>query len=727
MLRSSGLTARANSIWKSTTEDPQFIISWGLVRPAFLLLELESDNITLDSVLYFDRRLGFKEDDKIALPESRHILCIIPLRDLRHIRRIRFDPASTIASFRFEHGIFYFKRSLHLALENRRNNAVARGLPPPQILTIDGSFDIGIAVQPLNDPVASRLSEHFRHVISLGSVGARSITVRPSVGLDPKISIVVPTYNTPVRYLKELVESYRSQKYYASELILTDDGSTDVATIALLNEIEAAQTAIVGRSTQNEGIAKATNRGISRARGTWIGLLDHDDVLAPHALTIVDNAIEEYPDATFFYTDEVIADEELEPLGYHLKPAFDPVLLSGVNYINHFSLFRRARLYAVGLLRSGFEGSQDYDLLLRYLDGLPAATIYHIPYPAYLWRRGSSSFSTQFAKQSIDNARQALHESYQRKGLSISIEAALNSDLHRPRFDLDIKHWPSISVVIPSRDHFELISRVLDDLTLRTDYPNLEIIVVDNGSIDSKVSDLYNQFKAKNSRFKVEHHPGPFNFSTLVNRGIEVASGDAVLLLNNDIEIVASDWLREMVSCLQYPNTGIVGSRLLYPDHTLQHVGVIVGFGRLAAHWFHGKPNAFPGPWGRLYVRQRFSAVTGACMLITKECITRVGLFDASRFAVAYNDVDYCLRAQSMGFHTVWTPFATLIHHESASRGSDEAIQNRERFANEKRELRTRHATATFTDPASSPWYTLDRSDPGLVLLNSLPVARNRT
>jgi GT2 family glycosyltransferase len=400
------------------------------------------------------------------------------------------------------------------------------------------------------------------------------------------------------------------------------------------------------------------------------------------------------------------------------------VLLSGVNYINHLSCYRRDRLLALGGLRAGYEGSQDYDLLLRYVRDLDDDEIKHLPYPAYLWRRSASAFSSQFINQATANARRALADRYRWGEAEPAVDEALTKTLHRVRFDELKTLWPRVSVIIPNKDSFPLISRLLADLTSRTSYPDFEIIVVDNGTTDPKVLDLYANSKEGKIPFRCDIEPAPFNFSRQVNRGIAVATGELVLLLNNDIEVIKGDWLREMVSCFSYPDTGIVGARLLYPNGRIQHAGVIIGLRGLAGHWFIGQRQSIPGPMARLHVRQSLTAVTGACMLVSRACLDTIGSFDETEFAIAYNDVDFCLRAVAKGFRVVWTPFATLNHHESATRGSDENRANRARFQRDKEKLRRRHNTETFSDRAFSPWYSRDRSDAEPILLLRLPEAR---
>ncbi|NLH82934.1 MAG: glycosyltransferase [Phyllobacteriaceae bacterium] len=540
----------------------------------------------------------------------------------------------------------------------------------------------------------------------------------------PPISLIVPVYDTPTRYLDELVASVRGQRPGSWRLILSDDGSKSEATRAWLDAHAADADLTIVRNPVNGGIVAATNAGIAVATTPWIGFLDHDDALAPYALDRVVRALDAHPECRFLYTDEVVADDRLRPLDLFLKPAFDPVLLAGVNYVNHLSLYRRDRLLEIGALRPGFDGSQDYDLLLRYTAGLGPGECLHLPYPAYLWRRDGASFSARHLDRATAAARRALAEAHRRPHREVEVEGAVNPDLHRVRFDLDRDEWPLVSVVIPNRDAFELISQVLEGLIEKTDYPSLEIVVSDNGTTDPRVLALYESRAAGPVPFRAEIHPEPFNFSRSTNRGIALSKGSLILLLNNDIEVLEPNWLKEMVSCFDWPDTAIVGAKLLYPDRRIQHAGVIAGFGGLAGHWYIGQHENFPGPMGRLWVRQSMSVVTGACMLVSRAAFDRVGLLDEKDFAIAYNDVDLCLRAVAAGMRVVWTPFATLIHHESASRGSDETPANIERFRREQANLRRHHATDRYEDRALNPWYSKGTSTPAPIGVDHLPEAR---
>ncbi len=507
-------------------------------------------------------------------------------------------------------------------------------------------------------------------------------------------------------------------------MVLSDDGSTQAETLVWLDAHASEPELRILRNSENRGIAAATNAGIHAATGEWIALIDHDDAIAPFGLERIARALVDHPEAQFLYTDELITDGKLNPEGSFLKPAWDEVLLSGVNYINHFSVYRRQRLMALGLLRDGFQGSQDYDLLLRYTRGLRAGEVLHLPYLAYLWRRDGVSYSARYMEKATANARKALAERYEQGGHPLAVQPALNPDLHRPDFAGSRESWPSVSVIIPSRNAKALIEQVMQGLREKTDYPELEVIVVDNGSDDADVLALYEAWRGGPLPFRADIVPEPFNFSRAVNRGVRQARGEVLLLLNNDIEILEPGWLKEMVSCLSYPDTGIVGAKLLYSDRKIQHVGVIAGLGGLAGHWFIGEDRGTPGPMGRLQVRQSLSVVTGACFLISRACWEKIGPFDEEKFAIAYNDVDFCLRAVEKGFRVVWTPFAELIHHESASRGSDETPQNIERFRREQNNLRERHRTDILSDRAYSPWWRTSHSLPADIMRDKLPPPR---
>jgi len=700
----------------AVTDDPRFVYQFWIRRPRFMVVFLQALDHSLDPKIYVDRGDGFYEGGSISLNHAGTCIYAIRVSAPRRVGKIRIDPCSSDARFRYWAKCAWNEKDLAILLAKAKRDAEGTA----------SIFDIsieGVRKRRTRRNPTKHIADHFASVVRLAQRTGPPIDA--SMTKDgPFISFVTPIYNTPENYLDDLLASFHDQPLGSAELILCDDGSTSPQTLSWLTRHEHARDVRIVRHEQNRGIAPATNSGIEGARGKWIGFIDHDDALTPCAVQLIAQTVREHPNCQFIYTDEVVTDANLKPTTYFFKPAFDEVLLSGVNYINHLSCYRRDRLLALGGLRIGFDGSQDYDLLLRYIRDLRADEIKHLPYPAYRWRRTASTFSAQFRNQAAASARKALAQHYRDGGREPVVDAAIARSLHRVRFDKLENKWPLVSVVIPNRDSFRLISRVLADLTSRTIYPNFEIIVVDNGTTDSRVLELYEQYKNGTIPFRCDIFSAPFNFSRQVNRGVALAIGELILLLNTDIEIVDSDWLQEMVSCFSYPNTGIVGARLLYPNGRLQHAGVIVGLRGLAGHWFIGQSKTYPGPMARLHVRQSLTAVTGACMLISRACLETVEGFDETQFPDAYNDTDFCLRAVAKGFRVIWTPFATLVHRESATRGSDEARANRERFERDKEALYRHHKTGAYEDRAFNPWYTKDRSVPLATLLDQLPKAR---
>lgn len=735
-VETSGLDQHSAIVWSSTESDPALIYDLTARRSGFLCVFLEVEAAHAAPKMTVDRGAGFDELTAMVFRPFPFGFYHVSLATLEGAARLRLRPCEGKTTFRFL--AFETSRPILVAilhyLFNLRYQKIGLVAQTPKGVAglwpllasnaarirkffADVSVGSGIRVQQADDDVLARLRLTQTH-----QAGPRIARMKARLAEceAPLLSFVAPTYETAPDVLRDLVESFVAEDAPYAELILVDDGSKSAATKAALAAAEGQPGLRVLRQARNGGIAVATNAGIAAARGTWVAFIDHDDAFVPGAVATIAEAILDHPDAAFFYTDEIIANAAMRPIGSFLKPTYDSVLLSGMNYINHFSVFRKTKLDALGGLRLDREGSQDYDLLLRYLAGAAPGEIVHVPFLAYTWRRGETSFSARFREESAANARAALRAAYAQAGRRVEVEAAGDPDFHRVRF---VTHdRPLVSVVIPNRDSLSLIRRIVEDLCVRTDYPALEIVVPDNGSRDPQVLAFY---EAPHDRaFRADVVAEPFNFARMCNRGAALARGEAILFLNNDIEVMAPDWLAEMVECLAYRDTGIVGAKLLYPNGTIQHAGVIVGLGNAAGHWYVECPADQPGPMGRLAVRQTLSAVTGACMLVTRRCFTDVGGFDEEAFAIAYNDIDFCLRARAKGHRTVWTPFATLTHHESLSRGSDETGANAERFRIEMDRLKARHGTEAIVDEAFSPFYDRRYSKPHLVVPDALQAPR---
>jgi O-antigen biosynthesis protein len=513
----------------------------------------------------------------------------------------------------------------------------------------------------------------------------------------PLISVVMPVYDPSPRVLEAAIRSVRDQLYPHWELRITDDASTDPAIARLLARHAAAEPRIrVTRRAENGHIARATNDALAEATGTFVAFLDHDDVLAEGALYHVAEAIRSDPDLVLIYSDEDKIDGRGRRFEPHFKSDFDRELLYGQNYINHLTVIRTQALRAAGGLRPGFEGSQDHDLLLRITAGLDPARIRHIPRVLYHWRAagGSGTFSDRALARAEAARLQALAE----VAVPIGARAARGplgfNRLVRPVPD----PAPLVSVIVPTRDRAELLSVALDGLLTCTDYPALDIVVVDNDSAEPATHALF-AHHADDPRVRVLPVSGAFNFSDLSNQGAAAARGSVLLFLNNDIEVIEPGWLREMVSIALDPGIGAVGAKLLYPDRTLQHGGIILGIGGVAGHSHPGLPESEPGYFARMVLSQEVSAVTGACLAVRADVFAACGGFDAEHLAVAFNDVDLCLRLRAAGYRNVWTPHALLIHHESKSRGAEDTPEKRARFEREVGIMRARWATQLRSDP----------------------------
>ena len=724
-------------VYETTGDAPGFVYDIDPAAGRFVGIFLARAHGELVPRLLFDEGDGFSQVNTLVLKSFPFAFYHVSRERKGGLRRLRFEPCKTgsakfrLLTFQTSNGVFVAVLHYLFNLRYQKVAIVARdGKTGGRLATLKSSVarivkyfgDVseggGERVQEGAQKILPML--HSWLVTQAGEVETR-MNARLSDKAEPLISFVTPTYNTSNAFLTDLLESFTLQKASYAELILSDYSSYNPDMAARLVVAESRPSVRVVRNTVNGGIAAATNSGIAAARGRWISFIDHDDVLVAGAIAIVAQAILEHPDAIFFYTDELIVDAALKPISEFCKPAYDSVLLSGMNYINHLSIYRADRLAALGGMRADREGSQDYDLLLRYLTGTPPGSIVHIPYLAYLWRRDTASYSTIHADRSIASARAALGAAYGTELAPAAVDPALNPIIHRVRLP---GPTPLVTIVIPNRDSPGLIRRVVEDVSEKTEYPFKQIVIVDNGTTDPATMALYETFQR--TGVTIDIVPEPFNFARMCNRGAQFAQGEAVLFLNNDVEVPldGGDWLAEMVECLRFKGTGIVGAKLDYPTGTTQHAGVIAGLGGAAGHWYIEAPAEEPGSMGRLFVRQTLSAVTGACMLVTRECFENLSGFDEQSFPIAYNDIDLCLRGRRAGFRTVWTPFARLIHHESASRGSDQEGAQNVRFRGEMARLQQLHGTITLLDDAFSPFYDRRYSYPTVIIPEKMPQPR---
>lgn len=516
---------------------------------------------------------------------------------------------------------------------------------------------------------------------------------------QPLISVVLPTYNTPAEYLRAAIESVRSQIYANWELCIADDCSTEPHVAQILDEYADSDDRITWRRRPSNGhISAASNSALDLANGQWVALLDHDDVLAEHALALAAIALAGVPDAGMLYSDEDKIDAMGRRHSPYFKPDFDPLLLLGQNCISHLTLVRRDLVSAVGGFREGYEGSQDWDLVLRISELLDPSQIVHVPHVLYHWRDhpGSAAASVSAKPYAHTAGRMAVADHLERTGHAAEVTSIVLNGFNRVHWSLPEPN-PLVSVIIPTRDG-KTLPRCVDSLLSMTTYRRFEVLVVDNGSTQSTTLDY---LRSREANVTVIRDERPFNFSALNNEALKHASGDAICLLNDDTEITSGTWLDEMVGLLYQPGVGAVGAKLLYDDGRIQHAGITLGIHGVAGHPHRHQDRLSFGYMGRLLLVQSLSAVTAACMLVRREAWDQVGGFDERRLPVAFNDVDFCLRLIEAGWRVAWTPHAELVHHESISRGPD--TRRESEFASEVHYMRSRWGEWLRNDPAYNP------------------------
>lgn len=532
-----------------------------------------------------------------------------------------------------------------------------------------------------------------------------------------RFSVVVPVYNPDIPYLDAMIKSVQTQSYPNWELCIADDLSRPEVRDFLTEK--AAQDARIRLVLCNENghIARTTNSAIDVATGDFFALLDHEDLLDPDALLIVADTIAANPTAQIFYTDEDKVRMDGRRYDPHFKPDWNRELLYGWNYVSHLGVYATNLVKQVGCFRNGFEGAQDYDLLLRCIEQIDDTQIVHIPKVLYSWRAspGRTAELNAFKPYATLAGVRALSEHLERvHGRPIDVVEGPFPFSYRVLWPLDTT--PLVSIVMPTRDRLHLTRVAVDSILAKTSYTNFEIIIVDNASVESDTLAWFAHIQSADSRVRVLSDDRPFNYSALNNAAVAQARGDVIALLNNDVEVINHDWLSEMVSLAIRPGTGCVGAKLYYPDGSIQHAGVVIGMGGFAGHSHLFFPGHHSGYFNRLLVRQSYSAVTAACLVVRRDTYDAVGGLNERDLTVAFNDVDFCLKVQAAGHTNIWTPWAELTHYESASRGYEDSPEKISRFQIECAYMKNTWQTHDFADPCYNPNLTLDRGDFSLAL-----------
>lgn len=537
-----------------------------------------------------------------------------------------------------------------------------------------------------------------------------------------KFSILVPLYNTPQEFLTAMLDSVINQTYGNWELCLadgSDDAHNYVGQVCLEYQKEdkgrtgGKERIVYKKLEKNEGIAGNTNRCLAMATGEYIGLFDHDDIIHPSVLYEYAKVINEQ-EADYIYCDETTFknNDINKMLTMHFKPDYAIDNLRANNYICHFSVFYRHLLDGNELFRTKFDGSQDHDMILRLTD--KAKKVVHVPKLMYYWRShaGSVASGIQAKTYAVDAAKGAVADHLRKHGFEhfkITSTRAFETIF---KISYQIIGNPKISIIIANKDHEPDLRRCITSILEKSTYDNFEIIVVENNSETAEIQKYYEELK-ENEKVKVITYQGAFNYSAINNLGASKAEGEYLLLLNNDTQVITVNWMEELLMYAQRNDVGAVGAKLYYGDKTIQHAGVVLGLGahRTAGHSHYMQHRENLGYMGRLCYTQNVSAVTGACLMVSKALFEKAGGLEES-FAVSLNDVDFCIKLREMGYLNVFTPFAELYHFESASRGLDDKGEKAERYNEESARFREKWKEVLAKgDPYYNPNFSLDRSD----------------
>lgn len=700
----------------------------GALRPAWYMLELKVKlpTIRASSLIELISKKHLRDSDHFNFPIVSERLC---KRLIRIDSNDRFRLLLQLASEHFEveqiclirvSGKFARSRMIKKLQELHPTYKLKKTQNPRSKIDISAekkcSSNLWVDYCQLFDATA-QISFYDKWVKEFGT---RQSSTQPRINqlissfrFKPLISLILPVYNPNPLWLEQAIISVLSQLYSSWELCISDDASTDPAIRSILLKYSQKDPRIkVFFRSVNGHISTNSNCALTLAQGTWIALLDHDDLLADDAFLYVVDAINRIPDCKLIYSDEDKIDENGQRFDAYFKPDWNEDLFYSHNMFSHLGVYDAALVREVGGFRVGFEGSQDYDLALRCIERTRPDQIYHIPRVLYHWRMhaDSTAYLIDTKPYAILAGEKALQEHFDRLSIAANVKSAGQG--YRVSYTLPSK-LPLVSLIIPTRNKFKLIKQCIDSIFLKTNYSNYEIIIIDNCS-DDPATLRYLKNATSDSRVRVIRDNRPFNYSALNNAAVQVANGQLLCLLNNDVEVINSDWLGEMVSHALRPGVGAVGARLWYADDTIQHAGVVLGLEGFAGHIHRFLPRGNVGYCSRAALTQSFSAVTGACLVVKKSSYLEVGGLNETDLQIACNDIDLCLKLGEAGYRTVWTPWAELYHHESSTRGFDDTPEKIARAQKEVAYMWTRWGEKLRCDPAYNPNLTLDSSDFGL-------------
>ena len=712
-----------NDHWRATGKDPFLVVRiadqpvWGAFS-----FELEIDAIQgrLHPRLYLQVKGQWSQPASVLMRRVGagyyriHALVTGPMQ------AVRIDPAEELCAFRirrFTARPVTFRTFFARAMRDGQNQGQEKPKTSRLLQSLRQIARKGYAFETLRaTDKQGRNVQRFHEWIAVHDYAPpHEASVRQrleTISVKPRFSVLMPTYNTSPKILDEAIASVHGQIYDNWELCIADDCSPGDWVKPILEKWKEKDPRIkVVYRTVNGHIAEATNSAFEIATGEYIALMDHDDVLRPHALAEVALTLAAHPHAQLIYSDEDKIDDEGRRFDPYFKPGWNPQLLLSQNYFNHLTVHTAENIRRVGGWRKAYNGSQYYDINLRIAARLARDEVVHIPKILYHWRatKDSAAFDSRQKNYAIVNAEKALADFLETQGIRGSIEEVPGTTWHRVRYALP-DDPPLVSLIIPTHNQHKVLRVCIDSIINKTTYPNYEILVVDNNSNEPE-SLAYFQELEDTGRARVIRYPFPFNYSAINNFAVGQAKGTVVTLVNNDIEVITPDWLTEMVSLALRPGTGCVGAKLYYPNDTIQHAGIVLGIGGVAGHSHKYFERSATGYFGRLKLVQNVSAVTGACLMVRKDIYNEVGGLDEVNLKVAFNDVDFCLKVMEAGYSNAFTPFAELYHHESLSRGTEDNPEKRARFEGEVLHMLGRWGPILSHDPHYSPHLTLRHED----------------
>lgn len=719
--------------WRSDGIDPWFKVGAGLVgaRKGWFIIDLQLD-ATVDgstAKLYIDYGQGFSEAGAIALPFRSGVSVSRVVYLASTPRAVRFDPVECVTAFSVarlhierisaRHANRLMAERVRESLDAEADSATLDKLMGDSGVRSGGDADLQLRKMYdatfRHDPSSIDYAEWIqRNERPLFSDVDRLRQHRDEFKHKPTVSIVMPVYNPDTELLGKAIDSVLAQSYASWQLCIADDASPNPQVRAVLQQYadRDARIKVVFRE-KNGHISAASNTALELATGEYVALLDHDDELSMHALHFIVDAINRHPTARIIYTDEDKIDETGFRCEPHFKSSWNPDLFYAQNYVSHLGVYEHALLRRIGGFRLGVEGSQDQDLLLRCLPLVDPADIVHVPMVLYHWRitQGSTAQAASGKSYTTRAGVKALQDHFKAQGLEqVVVEEGLAPNTYRVRYP--VPHpAPLVSLLIPTRDKVELLRACIESILQKTTYPNYEILVLDNESIEQATLEYFEAVQQADSRVRVLPYHQPFNYSAINNFGAQEARGEVLGLINNDVEVISSEWLTEMVSHAMRPEIGCVGAKLYYGDDTLQHAGVILGLGGVAGHSHKYFPRSATGYFSRLQVVQNLSAVTAACLVVRKSVYMQVGGLEEEALRVAFNDVDFCLKVREAGYRNLWTPYAELYHHESKSRGAEDTPEKQARFTSEVGYMQEKWGGHLQADPYYSRNLTATRED----------------